>query len=477
MATTISQNPNLIDAAKQLVLDELADGAWHSVDGLHSLIPDDMADACLQGMNENVYRDQPDRRQFGRWYLVHEAVKQLRSQDQVEHRTTGGKEEVRLDPAVVPAPSMSRSPTAKMVKAPALDASSARSMDTASSPVHEDPPAVVEQRQPEEHSASAPQPAASTVVPAAQVGTDAAGKQPPNAMRLSIDQIRVGPRHRKEMGDIPGLAASIKQLGLLQPIPLRPDYQLIAGQRRLEAVKLLGWTEVPVAIVSNLEDAVALLKAERDENQCRKDFEPSEAVAMGKAIEAIEAPQARHRQHGGRPKITCGKLPQVSGKGRTRDKAAEGVGMRPRTYAKAKAVVEAAEADSERFGYLVEQMDATGKVDPAFQEVQRRGGAKGKKKTALSTIAGNSAVETLTITRPTTPADKKDLAMKLIQFLGRDVIEEIAGLAVQPKPKPGNKAANKPSPATKTLKLRGNPAMRGGKRAQRGSDVPFMALY
>ena len=61
-------------------------------------------------------------------------------------------------------------------------------------------------------------------------------------------------------------------------------------------MKSLGWTEVPVVIVSDLDDALRLLNAERDENSCRKDFDPSEAVAMGRAIEAIEAPLAKQRQ-------------------------------------------------------------------------------------------------------------------------------------------------------------------------------------
>ena len=38
-----------------------------------------------------------------------------------------------------------------------------------------------------------------------------------------------------------------------------------------------------------MSDAAALLTAKRDENECRKPFTTSEAVAMGKALEEIEA--------------------------------------------------------------------------------------------------------------------------------------------------------------------------------------------
>jgi ParB family transcriptional regulator, chromosome partitioning protein len=62
-----------------------------------------------------------------------------------------------------------------------------------------------------------------------------------------------------------GLAASIGAVGLIHPIVITPDKTLVAGQRRLEAVKLLGWTEVPVRAVTGLEDAALALRADRDE--------------------------------------------------------------------------------------------------------------------------------------------------------------------------------------------------------------------
>ncbi len=63
-----------------------------------------------------------------------------------------------------------------------------------------------------------------------------------------ISDIRVGKRHRKDLGDIEGLAASIREIGLLHPIVITADGTLLAGQRRLEAHKLLGRTEIPVRI-------------------------------------------------------------------------------------------------------------------------------------------------------------------------------------------------------------------------------------
>jgi ParB family chromosome partitioning protein len=51
------------------------------------------------------------------------------------------------------------------------------------------------------------------------------------------------------LGDIPALAASIRKFGLLRPVLITPDNRLIAGRRRLEACKLLGWKTIPVNVV------------------------------------------------------------------------------------------------------------------------------------------------------------------------------------------------------------------------------------
>jgi len=78
----------------------------------------------------------------------------------------------------------------------------------------------------------------------------------------AVNAIVVGTRHRKDMGDIASLAASMAELGLLQPIVIRPDGRLIAGERRLRAAKLLGWTAIPVTVV----DLDAVVRGEFAEN-------------------------------------------------------------------------------------------------------------------------------------------------------------------------------------------------------------------
>ena len=111
---------------------------------------------------------------------------------------------------------------------------------------------------------------------------------------LPIDKISVGDRHRKGLGDIDLLARSIADVGLLHPIVVRPDGQLIAGERRLHAAKTLGWTSIPVTIV----DLDAVVRGEFAENVYRQDFTLSESVAIKRALAPLGRVAAkRHATH------------------------------------------------------------------------------------------------------------------------------------------------------------------------------------
>jgi ParB family transcriptional regulator, chromosome partitioning protein len=68
-------------------------------------------------------------------------------------------------------------------------------------------------------------------------------------MKRPISEIRISKRHRKDLGDVAGLAQSILEIGLLHPIVVSQTNLLLAGQRRLEACRSLGWCEIPVTVV------------------------------------------------------------------------------------------------------------------------------------------------------------------------------------------------------------------------------------
>lgn len=174
-----------------------------------------------------------------------------------------------------------------------------------------------------------------------------------------IAEIRIGHRHRRDLGDVDQLAASIADLGLLQPVVVRPDGQLIAGERRLRAAQLLGWKEIPVSIV----DLTEIARGEYAENTLRKNFTLSEAVAIKRALEPLERAAAKERMLAGKP---SGKFP----KGRALDKVAKVVGKDRTTLAKAEAIVDAAEAEPEKFAELLASMDRSGRVNGAYRRLK-----------------------------------------------------------------------------------------------------------
>jgi N6-adenosine-specific RNA methylase IME4/ParB-like chromosome segregation protein Spo0J len=182
--------------------------------------------------------------------------------------------------------------------------------------------------------------------------------RPPSKGRRIAD-IRVGRRHRHDLGDVEQLAASIKDVGLLHPVVITPDGKLIAGQRRLEACKKLGWMHVPVRIV----DIDAVVRGEFAENAVRKDFTLSEAVAIKRALEPVERAAAKERMLAGKP---SGKFP----KGRALDKVAKVVGKDRTTITKAAAVADAAEAEPDKYGHLLAAMDRTGRVNGAYRRLK-----------------------------------------------------------------------------------------------------------
>lgn len=90
-------------------------------------------------------------------------------------------------------------------------------------------------------------------------------------MIIKIEGIQVKPGRRSiDRIKVQELADSIKAIGMLNPITVKPDFTLIAGAHRLEAARLLGWAEVEVN-VSHVSDAQAEL-AEIDENLMRNEL-------------------------------------------------------------------------------------------------------------------------------------------------------------------------------------------------------------
>lgn len=90
-------------------------------------------------------------------------------------------------------------------------------------------------------------------------------------MILKISKIKPGRRARDDFGDMESLASSIREHGLLHPIVVDSDYNLIVGGRRLLACERIGLKEIEVKILENISEK-ELRVLELEENIQRKDL-------------------------------------------------------------------------------------------------------------------------------------------------------------------------------------------------------------
>ena len=131
----------------------------------------------------------------------------------------------------------------------------------------------------------------SSLIPASEVadGGDGAflAEIPTASVTPNPNQPRV---HFAEEGLVE-LAASISEMGVLQPILVRPleegEYQLIAGERRWRAAQRAGLTSVPAIV--RLTDDLSSVEQALVENLHRQDLTPlEEAAAFQQLIEDFE---------------------------------------------------------------------------------------------------------------------------------------------------------------------------------------------
>ena len=108
-------------------------------------------------------------------------------------------------------------------------------------------------------------------------------------MLVPIEKIKVKKRIRKEMGDIAALAESMRRFGQICPILITKKNVLIAGERRLEAARRLGWSNIN-AVVAEIPDELTRMEYELEENIQRRDFSLAEAQEAAGKIERLRNP-------------------------------------------------------------------------------------------------------------------------------------------------------------------------------------------
>ncbi len=132
--------------------------------------------------------------------------------------------------------------------------------------------------------------------------------------QLPVDLIQPNPRQPRRRFDeepLQGLADSVRERGVLQPVLVRPvpggRYELVAGERRWRAAQLAGLDMVP-ALIRPREDAQALEVA-LIENMAREDLNPvEEARACAALVEELGLTREEVGRRVGRSRVAVSNL-------------------------------------------------------------------------------------------------------------------------------------------------------------------------
>lgn len=116
-----------------------------------------------------------------------------------------------------------------------------------------------------------------------------------NVVHIDINKIKVKKRVRKDLGDLRPLKDSLRTYGLMNPITVNSKYELIAGERRLEAAKALGWPMIDVIILAQEITPVTKLEMEIEENNQRKEFTDEELLEGYKRLNKLKNPSIFRR--------------------------------------------------------------------------------------------------------------------------------------------------------------------------------------
>ena len=142
------------------------------------------------------------------------------------------------------------------------------------------------------------------------VGDKNADKVIGNVVELELSAIGVNPfQPRTNFNDesLQELASSIRELGIIQPITVRKldfnTYQLVSGERRFRASKLIGLETIPAYIrIANDQESLEMALVE---NIQRQDLDPIEiALSYQRLIDEIQLTQEKLSERVGKKRST-----------------------------------------------------------------------------------------------------------------------------------------------------------------------------
>ena len=131
-----------------------------------------------------------------------------------------------------------------------------------------------------------------------------------NIVELDVESIEVNPfqpRTNFNEDSLKELASSIRELGVIQPITVRKlafnKYQLVSGERRFRASKLIGLEAIPAYIrIANDQESLEMALVE---NIQRQDLDPIEiALSYQRLIDEIQLTQEQMSERVGKKRST-----------------------------------------------------------------------------------------------------------------------------------------------------------------------------
>lgn len=239
---------------------------------------------------------------------------------------------------------------------------------------------------------------------------------------IPLDRIvpsKTNPRKTFPAESLAELAESIKKLGVLQPILLRPApgapldpepfYEIVAGERRFRASKLAGMTTIP-ATVRDISD-MEMLELQIIENLQREDLHP---------LEEAESYEALLEQHKEDPDYTVDHVAATLGKSRAY------------IYARMKlcALRQAARAALKTAGIKISRAQSSFNADQRDKEKKTK--AERTYRRALLTEIHRNARAHLAAGGILTIEEMREIAYKMYRDIGADLRPTIAALWAWP---------------------------------------------
>jgi len=251
----------------------------------------------------------------------------------------------------------------------------------------------------------------------------------------SIDSNPFQPRTRFDAQALEELAASIRQLGIVQPLTVRETgdgrFQLIAGERRLRAARAAGLTHVPAYV--RTADDTAMLEMALVENIQREDLDAMEvAITYQRLIEECSLTQEQLSDRVGKQRSTVANYLRLL---RLPAEIQLGIRNRSLTMGHARTLVNIEDPNKQiNIFYHIIQEDlsvrATEELVRHFQSQAAKDPAKGEKRKKLNTEYGELAgqLSKLFASEVQFRINEKGRGKIVIPFSDNDEMERIIAL-------------------------------------------------